>query len=126
MNQEAKPDMTLKQRFVYRATHLSLSAALSLVILTACLLVAAGYTLYERDTNRKYDIARPGQRDENKVLNVEDQEADTTSPVTPTVVKRKLENFDKETKALSTLNDFSQEDLADQTIQLVQPDQPSL
>lgn len=109
-----------------RLTNLSLLTVVIIIIVAACGIVGIGYLLYERDSNRKYDIARPGQHEENEVLTVEDDEADTTSPVTPSAAKQKLENLTKEINGLSSISSFSPEDLNDQNIQLTPPDQPSL
>lgn len=99
---------------------------LAIVIFAAVCTVGVAYLLYEKNSNRKYDIARPGQNDENKVLNVEDDEADTTSPVTAEVAKDKIERYQRELEALNSLGSFNPEALNDQNIQLAPPDQPSL
>lgn len=116
----------LVSRLRQKAAGMSLSAMLIVVISAACCIVLIGYLLYENDSNRKYDIARPGQHDDNQVLTVEDEEADTTGPVTPSVAKQKIENFDKEVNGLGGINSFDPNDLSDQNIQLTPPEQPSL
>lgn len=116
----------LVKKISERLSHTSLRSMLILVIAAAMCIVGVAYLLYERNSNRKYDIARPGQHDENKVLSVEDDEADTTSSVTAEVAKDKLERFQKELEALNSLGGFNPEALSDQNIQLAPPDQPSL
>lgn len=104
---------------------LNLFGALALAVAMAMLIVAIAYLLYLRNPNKKYDLARPGQKD-NLSLHVEDDEADTTSPATAAAAKQKIEYLTKEINALSGISRFDPEDLSDQNIQLVPADQPSL
>lgn len=128
MNDEdaAQVSTSWHYRYTRRLSHLSLHTMVFIVICAAAVIVIAGYLMYESDSNRKYDIARPGQQDENRVLTVEDDEADTTSVVTPSIAKQKIENLTKEITGLNAINAFSPDDLSDQNIQLAPPDQPSL
>lgn len=126
MTEQAHEVSRRHHRLMRRLSKMNLPTMLGLVIFVACLIVAAGYLFYERDSNRKYDIARPGQNEDNQVLNVEDEGADTTSLVTPSAAKQKLRNFEKELEALNGLSSFEPDDLSDQSLQLVPPDQPSL
>ncbi len=105
--------------------NLSLFGALTVAIFVACCIVAVGYYMYLQDPNKKYDLARPGEKD-NQSLRVEDDEADTTSPATAAAAKQKIEYLNKEINALSGISKFEPEDLSDQNIQLVPADQPSL
>lgn len=103
----------------------SLFGALAIAIGAACGIVAIAYMLYWNDPNRKYDLARPGEQD-NQSLKIEDDEADTTSPVTEKAVDNKIEYLEKEIKALNEVSTFHPEDLSDQRIQIAPSDQPSL
>lgn len=104
---------------------LNLAGALGLAVGAACVLVAIGYLAYWNDPNRKYDLARPGEKD-NLLLKVEDEEADTTSPVTAEAAKQKIDYLKKEIKALQGVSSFEVDELSDQNIQLVPGEQPSL
>lgn len=104
---------------------INLAGAIAIAIVAACCIVAVAYTMYWNDSNRKYDIARGGEK-ENKALTIEDQEADTTSPVTPSAVKKKLDYLTKELNALNSLNKFNAEDLSDQSIQLLPSEESRL
>lgn len=104
---------------------LTLPVALIIVILLASLIVGLGYWLYLNSDNQKYDLERPGQKQNNQALNIEDQEADTTSPVDASVAKRKIEYLQKEIGALKSMTDFPANDLSDQDIQLTPSEQPS-
>ena len=112
-------------RHIFRNFKVTLPMALIVVILLASVIVASGYWLYLHSDNQKYDLARPGQKQDNQALNVEDMDADTTSPVDATVVKRKSEYLQKEIGALKSMTDFSPNDLSDQDIQLAPSEQPS-
>lgn len=109
-----------------RMPSISLVGALAIAIVVALVIVAGAYYLYWVNPNRKYDIARAGSRDNNQILTIEDDEADTTSAVDPPAVKRKSEYLSKEINALSTMSDFNADDVSDQNLQLAQPEQPSL
>lgn len=104
---------------------LNLTGALFIAIGVACCIVLVAYLMYWNNSNRKYDIARGGEK-ANQVLSVEDEEADTTSAVTATATKQKIDYLEKELKALNGLGKFSPEDLSDQNIQLMPAEQPSL
>lgn len=104
---------------------LTLPVALIIVLLLASLIVGLGYWLYLNSDNQKYDLERPGQKQNNQALNIEDQEADTTSPVDASVAKRKIEYLQKEIGALKSMTDFPANDLSDQDIQLTPSEQPS-
>lgn len=107
-------------------TRISLTGALFIAITAAGLIVAAGYLMYWNNPNRKYDLARPGNQEDNKALSVEDDEADTTSPVDEKAAKQKLDYLKKEIKALEGLGQFNPDDLSDENIQLSPAEQPSL
>lgn len=106
--------------------HFSLATALCLVLVAASILVSFAYWLYWNDSNRKYDLARPGHKDDNEILEIESGEADTTSPVSAATAEQKLKDFNKEVNALDSLGQFDPGDLSDQAIQLSPPEQPSL
>lgn len=103
----------------------NLAGALALAIAAALVIVAIAYALYWNNPNRKYDLARPGERD-NLSVRVEDEEADTTSPVNEAAVKQKIENLTKELNTLGGISNFDPNDLNDQLIQLAPSEQPSL
>lgn len=105
---------------------INLAGALMIAISAALVIVAIAYYLYWINPNRKYDIARAGSRDNNQILTIEDDEADTTSAVDPPAVKRKSEYLSKEINALGTMSNFDANDVNDQNLQLTQPEQPSL
>ena len=119
-----KPAMSTVQK-IREKIHITLPVAVGIVLIMASIIVAAGYWLYLDSDNQKYDLARPGQKQVNKALDVEDTDADTTSPVDAPVTKRKLEYLDKEIGALKSMTDFNQADLSDQDIQLSPAEQPS-
>ena len=123
MDQVAANTVQTKEPWHHR---ISLPGALAIAIAAAMLIVLAAYLLYWNDSNRKYDLARPGQQTENKALSVEDNEADTTSPVDEAAAKQKLDFLNKELKALNGLGQFNPEDLNDENIQLAPTEQPSL
>lgn len=122
---QPEEDAHIKGARTWWPPRLKLSEMLVVTIIASFLIVGLGYTLYERNPNRKYDIARPGQHDDNKVLNVEDENADTTNSVTAESAKQKLDYLRKELKGLNNIGGFSTDDLSDQNIQLTPPDQPS-
>ena len=105
---------------------LNLVGALAVAIGTACLIVSVAYWMYWTNSNRKYDIDRGGGQAKNQALSVEDDEADTTSPVDAPTAKRKIEYLVKEVTALGGLSKFDPNDLSDQSIQLTPAEQPSL
>ena len=105
---------------------LSLLQALTIALVAASLIVIAASLLYWNHPNRKYDLARPGEKEDNNALEVNDEQADTTSPVDETAAKQKLEYLSKELKALEGLGQFNTEDLSNENIQLAPTQQPSL
>ncbi len=127
MSSEPLPESNTKPSIFtkLKLNRLSLPGALVCVIIMAGCIVAVGYFLYLQNPNKKYDLARPGQKD-NLSLHVEDDEADTTGPVTAAATKQKIEYLNKELSALNSISRFEPEDLNDQNIQLVPADQPSL
>ncbi len=104
---------------------INLGMALAIAITMAGVIVAVAYSIYWNNPNRKYDIARGGDTD-NQALSVEDEEADTTSPADAPATKQKIDYLNKEINALGSLNKFSPDDLSDQNIQLAPSDQPSM
>lgn len=102
----------------------TLPIAMLIVIFAASLIVGLGYIMYLNSDNQKYDLARPGQKQDNKALGIED-EADTTSPVDEASAKRKKEYLKKEIDALKGITNFEPTDLSDQNIQLAPAEQPS-
>lgn len=115
-----------QEAHTHKGLHFGLVTALCIAIIVACIIVMIGYLLYLKNPNHKYDIERGGSNEQNQALSVEDDEADTTSPVDAQAAKRKIEYLEKEVNALSTMNRFDASDLSDQTLQLVPADQPSL
>ena len=118
-------DMSHKHK-TRRFRSINLVGALSIVIALACVIVGIAYALYYNDTNRKYDIVRGGEKNDNQALNVEDEEANTTSPVDAPAAKRKIEYLEREINGINSISKFEAEDLSDQSIQLAPADQPSL
>ncbi len=104
---------------------IGLFGALGIAITAACFIVGIAYFLYWKSPNRKYDIERGGSASRNQALTIEDDAADTTSPVDAPSTKRKLQYLEEELKALGSLNKFNPEDLTDQALQLAPPEQPS-
>lgn len=105
---------------------LSLLQALIVALIGALLIVVLAFLMYWNHPNRKYDLARPGAKEDNNALDVSDEQADTTSPVDETAAKQKLEYLNDELKALEGLGQFNPEDLSDENIQLAPTQQPSL
>ena len=106
--------------------NISLIGMLMVTIAAALTLVGISYFLYYISPQRKFDLARPGDPNKNTVVDVEDIQADTTSPVTVVDAKKKLDSFSRELKALSGYNSFDPADISDQSIGLQPNDQPSL
>lgn len=124
MNRESlQKKLSLLTRYL-KLERLSLLGALFLAVGAACVIVAVAYVMYLNNPNRKYDLARPGQKDDQS-LRVDD-EADTTSPVGPASAQQKIEYLEKEVKALNSVSKFEAEDLSDSNIQLTPSEQPSL
>lgn len=105
---------------------LSLLQALLVALTGAVIIVTIAFMMYWTNSNRKYDLARPGEKEDNSALEVTDEEADTTSPVDAAAAKQKLDYLNNELKALEGLGQFSPEDLNDENIQLEPTQQPSL
>jgi hypothetical protein len=124
MGLKKKPTISTLQK-IRDKIQITLPVAVCIVLIMASVIVATGYALYLRSDNQKYDLARPGQKQDNKALDIEDTDADTTSPVDAPVTKRKIEYLDKEIGALKSMTDFNQADLSDQDIQLSPAEQPS-
>mgnify|MGYP000996594920 CR=1 FL=1 len=122
---DAPLEPVVEAKRIWWKPRLNLAGAISIAIFVAFCIVAVAYTMYWNDSNRKYDIARGGEK-ANQALAVEDEEADTTSPVTPAAAQNKIEYLTKELNALNSLNKFNADDLSDQSIQLVPSDEPSL
>lgn len=118
MSDEYVKKQTLFERF-------DLTIVLTVVVFIALILVGVAYWLYYRSPQRKYDIARPGDKDVNKVLTIEDDTEDTSKPVELSDAKQKLTTLDKELKALSGFNTFGPEGLSDQSLGLQPNDQPA-
>jgi hypothetical protein len=102
-----------------------LPTALGVIIAAALVIVTAAYMMYLSDSNQKYDLARPGNAEENEALNVIDPDSDITTPVDAPAAKRKIDFLNKEINALNGMNRFNAEDLSDQNLQLL-PGEPSL
>jgi len=115
----------IKSILSFISSKFNLFTGLTLVIVVALLIVGLGYSLYWNDENRKYDIARAGDQ-ENEALGVVDPAADTTGPVDKNAIKQKIKFLDKEIKALESLNEFNPTDLSNESIQLVQSERPEL
>jgi|GEM_PF-6693269 len=111
---------------VHSLPTITLAGALAIAIAAACVIVAIAYALYYNSPNRKYDIVRGGEESKNQALNVEDEEADTTSPVDGPTAKRKIDYLEKEVNGLKGFSTFDADDLSDQNIRLAPADQPSL
>lgn len=120
---EETPEIHRKNR--WSLPGLNLAGALALVIIMAGVIVAVGYILYWNNPDHKYDIARPGDKDENRTLSVEDDTTDKTSPVDAAAAKQKIDYLSKEAKALSGFSQFSADDLSDQSLQITPSDKPS-
>lgn len=105
---------------------LSLPVALALIILVAIVIVAVAYGIYWNSGDRKYDIARPGNQTDSKILEVEEESRDRTSPVSEADARRKVADFAKEVRAVSGMDSFEPNSVSDQAIKLVPSDQPSL
>lgn len=120
MSQDQKPDdkQTLFERF-------DLTIILVFTVLIALIIVAISYWMYYNNPQRKYDIARPGDNEINKVLTIEDDTEDTSKPVDLTDAKQKLETLGEELKALGGFNSYGPDGLSDQSLGLQPNDQPA-
>lgn len=118
MSKKIDKKQTLFERF-------DLTIILMLIVLVALIMVGIAYWLYYQSPQRKYDIARPGDSDVNKVLTIEDDTEDITKPVDLSDAKQKLKTLDKELKALEGFNTFGPDGLSDQTLGLMPNDQPA-
>lgn len=104
-----------------------LTTALTVIVLTAALITLVAYGLYWNNSNRKYDISRPGSGEKSRVLDINDpDEADLNSAVDDNSVKNKQDFLKKELEALDSIGGFSSEALSDQNIRLISPEQPGL
>lgn len=121
----SEPKESEKQKRIWYQPNFNLATALTIIIGLACMIVAVGYLLYWNNSDHKYDIIRPGDKDENQVLSVEDSANDKTSPVDAAAVKKKMDNLTKETKALSGFSRFEPSDLSDQSLQIVPTEKPA-
>ncbi len=106
--------------------NISLIGMLMVTIVVALSLVAVSYSLYYLSPQRKFDLARPGDPNKNAVVDIEDIQADTKSPVSTVDAKNKLDSFSKELKALSGYSSFDPSDINDQNVGLQAADQPVL
>lgn len=106
--------------------HLRLPTALMILLIASLILVGFGFLAYWQSDQRKYDIRRPGQQQNQTYYDVEDDDAGESTPVGPQDVTKKLDFLSKEMTAINSLSDFSDQDLSDQVIQLAPIEQPSL
>lgn len=104
-------EQSLLQRIVGR---ISLEVALSIIITVACLIVAVGYLTYLQNPNRKYDLARPGEKDTQNLRVPDDYE--DSGPVDAESVEKKIDYLKEEIRALEGVNAFNPEDLSDTNI----------
>lgn len=109
-----------------RGLNISLIGMLIATIIVALSLVVVAYYLYHISPQRKFDLARPGDPNKNAVVDVEDIQADTKSPVSTVDAKNKLDSLSRELKALSGFGNFDPNDINDQNVGLQQSDQPTL
>lgn len=103
----------------------TLAGALVMVVLVALLLVAISYVLYLNSPASKYDLARPGGREDNALIVERDENADTTSRVDVETVKKNLDSLQQNISALQSANDFSGQDVSNQNLGLEPSAQPS-
>lgn len=96
----------------------SLQMALAAIILLALAIVSVGYAIYATSNDSKYDLARPGDKDKNGVLGLEDGGSDVRLPIDVSDVKDKRKYLKKELDALKAIPNFSVNDLSDQNIRL--------
>lgn len=105
---------------------ISLAGMLVLSVGVALCMVAIAYAMYYNSPQRKYDIARPGDKDINKVLNIEDNtQDDITKPVGISDARQRLDLLNKELEALNGFNSFGQDGVDDQALGLQPHEQPS-
>lgn len=101
--------------------YINLQGALAIIIVAAGFIVAAGYLMYLQNPNKKYDLARPGEKDTQSLRVPDDYEE--TGPVDADSVQKKIEYLKEEIRVLGGVNSFGLEDLSDQNIGLTtQPD----
>lgn len=105
---------------------ISLAGALVIIVLVALLLVMISYVMYLNSPASKYDLARPGGREDNALITERDENADTTSRVDVETVEKNLESLKQNISALQSANDFGEQDLSNQNLGLEPSTQPSL
>lgn len=129
MNDQKPADEALtgfSQNFRTRLTKISLTQALGILIFISILLVGVGYAQYWNSQDRKYDIARPGNQQENKALDVTDQDENLTTPVDSQAIDKKLRFLQNEKIILDSMNKLESDNLSDKNLGLTGVSSPSL
>ena len=103
---------------VSRHLKLSLVGLLIVAVMASLALVAISYALYLRSPEHKFDLARPGNPNNNAVVGIEPDDDNTDVLVDVQAAKQKLESLDKELKALSGFGSYSSQDVSDQALGL--------
>ena len=104
----------------------TLAGALVIVVIVALFLVALSYVLYLNSPASKYDLARPGGREDKALITERDENADTTSKVDIETVEKNLNSLKQNISALQNASDFGGQDLSNQNLGLEPSTQPSL
>lgn len=97
---------------------MGLTTMILAVVTIALLLVGLSYLLYSTSPQSKYDLARPGEPTDRRVLDIEDQAVGTSAYVDAAAAKDKLDSLNEEVQALSSYNKYELSDLDDQNIGL--------
>lgn len=104
---------------------ITLVQATGILVCLAMLMVCVGYLVYWNSPDRKYDIARPGNNEQNKATSVEDSFENDTSPVDRAAIEKKRKFLQDEQKALKAMNNFRTPSLSDQSLHLAPSEDPS-
>ncbi len=105
----------------------SMRLTTALLIVTAVSLVMVGfsYVLYTKNSRYKYDIARPDAKSAGSSLSGGEVD-DTTTPVNEATIIKTQELIENYTKTLETLNDFDENPVSNQSLNLTENTSPSL
>ena len=97
---------------------LGLFGALIIIVSISLIMVTAAYFMYLKSSQKKYDLARPGNSLHNKVLSAEDNSSDKTTPVDAQITKAKIKAINTQLKVMAGFDSFGQDEINDQSLSL--------